>query len=364
MCKKASNAIEVTIGSIKGATGALTAMPTLLLAPIVQNALQIAWVIYGLYGLGWIISCGRVVTSNPMDDLIGGGAVSVSGLKRHIEFDSNLYWLCAYWVFGMIWIHEVITALGKMAISHAVVVYEFYGHSKCLPLSRGYANGICWHLGTLAFGGFVIGVLKVLAMIASYIANQSKEGGGVGNTVKKAVCCCCMCCLNCLIKLAEMVNEMVYVDVVIEGHDYMSACAAVIKLVTKDPFVFGIVAGATAVIKYLGIAVLGVGGTYLCHFLLTNPSVAESALGQVGAPDGMLATSSVLGATIGAGVICFCISSAFMMVFDTTADTLAYATMWKMDNEWPNVEEPEHWKNVRAAAPQTEPLLDKKNSGD
>jgi len=359
-CKKASTAIEVTIGSIKGATGALTAMPTLLFAPVIQVVLQVGWIIFGLYGLGWIISCGRVVTSNPMDSLVAGGGVQVSGLRRHIEFDTNLYYMCAYWTFGIIWVHEVITALGKMAIAHAVSVYTFYKHSNCFPLVRGYMNGICWHLGTLAFGGFVIGVLKVLAMIASYMAKQS-DGGGVGNAVKKAVCCCCMCCLNCLIKLAEMVNEMVYIDVVIEGHDYLSACAAVIKLVAKDPFVFGIVAGATAMIKWLGIAVLGVGGTYFCHLLLLNPSMAATTLGRLGAADGLLATSSVLGATIGAGVICLSISSAFMVVFDSTADTIAYATMYKLDNNWPDADKdvPEHWQKLKDQRPaQEKPLLD------
>jgi len=339
----AHTAIGVTMQSIKESCDVIVALPTLLLQPLITILLKLSAFAALLYGLFWIMSLGEVTTTSPLQTKSG---LSISGMHRSMQFtDWQKYWI-AIFVFGIVWVLETITALSQFAICHAVVKYSLFQKKECLPLARGFFNGLVFHLGTLAFGGFIIGALKIITAICAYVSKQATNPDGSQNKVVKVLCCCIICCLMCLTHIVELLNEMVYVDVSIRGTSYVSAAKNVVKMLVANPVTFATVHGATSFVRFLGIAVIGGGGTYLTYLYLEHPfslSAEDEAL--VASP--MLDSSTRIGTTVAAGFICFAVSHAFMVIFDNCADALMYCILWKKSKNI-DVDHPESWKMAGA----------------
>mmetsp|Transcript_5937 Transcript_5937/g.14108 ORF Transcript_5937/g.14108 Transcript_5937/m.14108 type:complete len:640 (-) Transcript_5937:72-1991(-) len=341
----AHRAVKITCASIEEACAALFKMPTLLLQPLLDTCLRVAAITFGIYGLAVVCSLGKVTTSNAFVDPETG--ISISGLQRHLTLENWQWGMVAYWLFGAVWTVEILGALGQYAISHAMVVSSLLSGSRghCFPLLRGYGNGIIFHLGTVAFGAFLLGVMRIITGAMAFIAKQTSDKDG-GNKIAKLLCCCCTCCMACLQKVLEMLNEMVYTDVAIRGCNYPVAAKNVIKMLATDLDVWALVHGSTRIVRVLGEFAIGAGGTFVCYLLLTNPAIASRAsevLSQVQGASDMLYTSDTDGTLVASAVICFGVATAFMTIFDHAADALMYCLLYKRDNNV-DCEVPESFK--------------------
>mmetsp|Transcript_21343 Transcript_21343/g.47216 ORF Transcript_21343/g.47216 Transcript_21343/m.47216 type:complete len:677 (-) Transcript_21343:97-2127(-) len=346
----AGKAIDLTCEAISRSCDSVAAMPTLLLQPLLEVLLHLLVLIFAGFGLLWVMSLGHVVTSDPMADHDIGLPVNVEGMYRTFSFTRNQWYMLGYWVFGSLWLYELVVSMGQYAVSHAVVVHRLAKDANnCLPLSRGYANGIIFHLGTLAFASFIIGMLRFLMMVLAYIAKQAQQGpDGKVNIAVKALVACCTCCLGCLTQIMRLVNEMVYVDVAISGRGYCSAAWNVWKMTIQNPVTAATVVGSVRAIRWVGIFIIGGGGTFLSYQILSNPERIEGALkhGATAVQRGASAlhinvpgsehvgaqalfTSNVLGMTAASGFICFMVAATFMNIFVITAQALAYIEVWK-----------------------------------
>merc|ERR1719253_58933 len=113
----------------------------------------------------------------------------VSGVARSFTYTQRQYVFLSVWGFGILWIMALIQAMGQMAISHGVVSWKLNHHSF-LPLIRGYLNAIVFHMGTLAFGAFIVGMLQAFTFVCHFIQKQLPKGkDGKDSKVGKALCC-------------------------------------------------------------------------------------------------------------------------------------------------------------------------------
>lgn len=331
----AKTALKVTILSIKKACETLQDLPTLAFAPLVQIAVQSIIVVVVLYGVGWVASMGKIA-SQPSP--VSASGVSVSGVGRSLQLQDWQKTYLAVFAFGAIWILETTVAWGQYALSYCVVIHTLNKDELANPvqrmfiLGRGYANGLIFHLGTLAFGGFIIGVLKVLTAVCAYISKQLKTGDGsstIANKVASIMCCCCTWFLGFLTEVMEKINEMVYVDCAICSSNYFGAATNVASIISKFPESIMLGRGIIRVIRYLGTLALGGGCTFLAHLALTSTQVSSGLESlHKGASAGVY-TSSTLGTTVASGVICFLFSSTFMMAFDQISNALIYTMLFR-----------------------------------
>jgi len=304
----------------------------------------------------------EVVTSNPMEDPNTGLPVNVKGMYRTFHFNDKQWYMIFMWIFGAVWANEIVTAMGSFAISHAVVMKHFIDKKmwnaphQCLPLSRGYINACMFHMGSIAFGAFVIGVLRIITAIMAYLSRQNDQKGG--NVASKVACMACVCCLSCLTSLIELVNEMAYVEVVMNGRGYLSAAYHVAEVTLKNPITAVTTIGTVKAIKYTGLILVGGGGTLLTHWILIHPAVIQhfvnqsvSKLQQMPHADTLhlqnlgnngtvasafsdsLYTSNVMGMTIMCGIVIFTITYTFMNIFVSVAHTLAYINVTAEDQK-------------------------------
>jgi len=282
---------------------------------------MIAVFVLMLLGLLWVVSLGHVETTDPMADASTG--ISVSGVARKFAFSQGQWAAIGYWIFGSLWLIELVRSLGQFAISSAVVEYTLAGTKTCLPLARGYVKGLVFHLGTLAIAALLVDILAFLAIFLSFVRRQTSGEDGGNNVVLGCCFACCGCCLACIEQIVRFANQMIYVEVAIQGTGYFTSAWKVWRMAGSNPVTAATLVGATRIVHTLGIVVLGGGGTILSYQLLTNDDDLMAG------PASILHTSNVIGTTVASGFICIGVAMTFMSVFDMTADTIAYIEIWK-----------------------------------
>lgn len=323
-CCYSRNAVSVTIDSVRASCEVITHLPTILLQPLAHSLLVLSILLALLYGFAWLLSTGKVVTA---DTPLKQSGIEIEGLHRHIEF-SGWQWGCiVYWLFGLVWIFETVNALGQFAISHAVTVFACFQQVEWFPMLHGYFAGLVFHLGTLAFGAFIISCLRFLAAVMAYLAKQAEGETGLHGVAARVCCCCCAQCVVLIERLMTMINDLVYTDVALRGVGYVAAAENVVRIAASNPVAYISIKGSATAIRVLGVTVIGGLGTFLSYQVLSSSDLHHQMDSLFEDSSSMLVTSNILGTTIAAGLICFYIAMAFMMVFSQTTCTLMYCTL-------------------------------------
>lgn len=140
-----------------------------------------------------------------------------------------------YVLFAVVWITEFIISCSYLVIAGATASVFSRNMYKANPensqswftkycsILSAFSQLVIYHLGTAAFGSFIISLVQVPRAILAYI--QAKVVGKE-NTVASCVLCCIQCCLTCFEKCLRSITSTAYVIVMV---DYSGFCTSAIK---------------------------------------------------------------------------------------------------------------------------------------
>lgn len=192
---------------------------------------------------------------------------------------------------------------------------------------HGYFVGLVYHFGTLAFGGFIIGCLKIIAAFFSVFARRLQDEVGIQGAVARILCCCCLWFSLCIERILTMVNDLVYTDVALQGTSYVEAAENVVQIAGSNPATYALITGSATAVRVLGVTTITCLGTFMSYQLLSSTSMHQEIDVVFEGASSMMTTSNIMGTTIAAAAICLYIAMAFMMVFYQTTYTLMYCMM-------------------------------------
>lgn len=329
VCKRKS--IEISISVVEAACQCMFAMPSLLIQPAIEIVVKMVVLAFLLYGFMWVMSTGDVKSSKAT---IGG--VKVSGLSRTFEWTEEEYYMMAYWIFGLFWVMELFTALGQFVISYSVTLWYFtpkdgagYKTAPKAALVRGFLVGVFFHLGTLAFGAFLIAVCRMINLIMGMLAKQAKAQG---NRAMELVAKGLMCLVTCFQKFLEFINKNAYMDVAIRSTNFISAAKHAFEMITANIATIALLNGACFIFQLVGAVLISFGGAFLTYLLVTNHPVFTSN----DSPYYIVDPVFIAGVSF---LICLVIAISFMIIFDQTADTLLYCFIYdKEQGAHPGIE--------------------------
>jgi len=324
ICLHGRKALDATIDSVNATSVVIGHLPTLLLQPLVHSGMVISVLTILLCGLARVLSTGKV---RPADDPIGQNEIRIAGMQRSLDFSGWQWAFLVYWVFGIVWAVETVNALGRFAISHAVVTFASLDAKQWFPLMHGYLTGLRFHLGTLALGGFVVGCLKLLVAVLAFLARQARDDLGVQGSVSRAMCCCCAYCATCVEQAVSMVNELAYTDVALQGTAYMEAAENAMRVAGSSPAEYALLKASAGTVRIFGVVTISGSSTLLSYWLLSSPVVHEQLGRIMPGASSVLNTSSIAGTTAAAALISFNVAMAFMTVFYQANHSLVYSML-------------------------------------
>lgn len=104
----------------------------------------------------------------------------------------------AYHLFGLLWTNQFIVGFGYVVISHCIGQYYWSrGIRKDMttfPVLTGIWIAARFHLGSIAFGSFIVAVIQFVRLLLEYIDRKTKNMQK-GNPAARWIMCCVRYCL-------------------------------------------------------------------------------------------------------------------------------------------------------------------------
>uniref|UniRef100_A0A7S2J4X0 Choline transporter-like protein n=1 Tax=Haptolina brevifila TaxID=156173 RepID=A0A7S2J4X0_9EUKA len=162
-------------------------------------------------------------------------------------------------IFSLFWGMLVLVNISLVTTCGSIGAWYFSpdttGHRGCL-FCRPSVNGaliraLTVNLGAIAFGSFLVAVLKTIIVVCQFFAQQASKGD---NACIKVVCCCFICCLKCVEGCLTWLTEYAYVYVALYADSFISAGTKVSSLLMSSGI--GAVAQQSLVGSMLNLFVL------------------------------------------------------------------------------------------------------------
>lgn len=120
-------------------------------------------------------------------------------------------------------------------------------------LSRGLYWVFRFHLGSIAFGAFLIALVQFIRIIFEYYKSQL-EKAGKENKVVKMLLCLTSYLLDCLERFIKFISKNAYIQIALTGKNFCAAAWNAFILILKNALRFGTANSIGFIFNVLGVA--------------------------------------------------------------------------------------------------------------
>jgi hypothetical protein len=240
--------------------------------------------------------------------------------KKTITYSDEQWWIMGFWIFMAVWLLETIHSMSQYVLAWSAQLWYYTptepeSETKVdLPrccICRAYANALRYHIGTLAFGGFVIGLLRVPRLLFNFL--EFAAATSVGEKLMKV----CGCLFRLYNKFLQPYSKTAYMDVAITSSNFCTAAGRAQEVLWEEGGAVAALNGGQLIVFIAGGGLLTTIGFAFTWFSCAKWSMYtdESSSTYVEDPRDV----ALMG-----GFISFLISACFVVVFDTVGDTILY----------------------------------------
>lgn len=177
-------------------------------------------------------------------------------------------WRFAVSFFSFLWNNAFLVALGQLIIAGACAVWFFTPREekgKTRAVRTGVWISFRYHLGSLAFGSFIIALVQFVRYTLMYLEKQAKAAK---NRVVVLALRIVQCCLWCFEKCLKFLNKNAYIQIALVGKNFCTSAKAAFYLIFRNMARFGAVAMLGSIISMIGMIFITVGTSVIGYFLL------------------------------------------------------------------------------------------------
>jgi hypothetical protein len=219
----------------------LASMPTTLVLPIIQFCLTVGLYIYFCIVMFYLASAGK--WNNDTHTFV---------------WDYELQRIIVYHFFGLLWGTAFLQAVNNLTIAGAAADWFLADDKKGLsfPAINSLMRTLRYHLGTAAFGSFILAVVQLIRWIFRYYMYQlqklDKQTGGFMKYPIACLTCIGECCLACLERFLDFINKNAYIQTAINGNNFCTAAKDACGLLIRNCLRVGTLQMVATVFTFLG----------------------------------------------------------------------------------------------------------------
>lgn len=294
--------IKLAVAVLRCASDFVENVKTILLVPTLFFFLGLGF--YILWSLGVVFIVG---TNSPNVN------VQVSPFAQ-VQWTTPSISMIIYYIFGVLWNHAYFGALTQFVIASAVCIWYFTqnnGKTKQSPVCTSLIRAFAHHIGSLAYGSFLVAVLDSFRISLMYFESHMRaaNSGDSNNCFSNYCISCSKCCLGCFDKFLKFLNTHAYIQIAMTGKGFCAAAEDAFYLIFRNSARFGTVSGIGAVFVMIGELFITFAATAVGYGLTNLPEYANVLYGP----------NTV---TFVCGVVSLMISHVFMSVYGCSADTI------------------------------------------
>ncbi|PNF17642.1 CTL-like protein 1 [Cryptotermes secundus] len=182
--------------------------------------------------------------------------VSLSGLKRFTFFEMKPSWVRYMWwlyVIGLVWTSEFILSCQQMVIAGAVAHWMFNNRDReSGSVMSSMGKLVCYHLGSVAKGSFLIMIFKLPRIVLMYIDRKLREHKNAGSECASCGMRACICCLYCLENFIKFINHNAYTVIAMEGYSFCTSAKIAFNTLVSNALDLAVLNSVGDFILFLG----------------------------------------------------------------------------------------------------------------
>lgn len=168
--------------------------------------------------------------------------------------------------FVFLWNNAFNLALGQILIASAVSIW-FFSTSKLLEpvVIKSLHRVFRYHLGSVAFGSFIIAVIQFIRYLMKYF---EKQAAAQKNRLLVLILKCVQCCIWCFEKCVQFLNKNAYIQIALLGHNFCTSAKKAFYLILRNALRFGTIAILGSAIHAIGFVCIMSGTTVVGYFIV------------------------------------------------------------------------------------------------
>lgn len=284
--------LKIAISILKEASRAVSAMPSMVLFPILIFLLTLIlfsfWVAAELY----------LASARKVPELIAP--------TTNLTVFKYFQW---YLLFALFWGQQFLSGVNQTTLAGAVVTWYWAIDKRSLPgmpVWRSFGRVLKYHLGSIALGSLLIAVIQFIRALIYAAQRQLRRVEG-DNRWAKCILTTCQCCCACFESVMMFINRNAYIEIAMYGKPFCTSAKNAFQLLVRNAFRLVAIDFVSSLIlllsKIIVTSVSGVGSYY--------------ALKYYYADDPLYYTSPTVFVIM---VESFVVTSLFLYVYDMTID--------------------------------------------
>merc|ERR1711920_203699 len=147
----------------------------------------------------------------------------------------------------------------------------FFNQSRDGAFQRGALRKSIWnviryHMGSLAFGSFIIAVVQFIRYVMMFLEKQAQARK---NRVMVYVLKCVQCLIWCFEKCLEYINKLAYIQIALLGTNFCTSAKKAFYLLLRNAVRFASVAVLGSAIDFIGWVCIMVATAFLGYDIQT-----------------------------------------------------------------------------------------------
>merc|ERR1711957_5748 len=211
----------------------------------------------------------------------------------------------AFSFFMYLWIAAFIIACTQCIIAGAVGSWFFTPRGQKLTkpvFAVVIKNTLLWHLGSMAFGSFILAVVQFIKWMLRWAEKQLEAQG---NKAMACVLKILRCLVTCFEKCVKFLNKNAYIQIAIKGKNFCRSAKNAFQLIWRNAARFFVVCSLSYIVHFIGWLTI-MGGTTVTGWYILAAMKPDA---NVWAPMAVFITLSIV------------IAKVFMAVFGLAVAT-------------------------------------------
>lgn len=261
--------IQICVAMLKTASLFLRDVKSQIIQPLIFTVAHLVfyacWVVVAVY----VVTIG--MKSEPQAKQDTQTLCFKEGNPFCVKWTSKVHIFAMMYLLVMLyWGANFLHAISKHGTAYAVGVWYFAptgfegaraikiipgGGALCnLGLTlRSICLGVSFHMGSLAFGSFVVTLAQIIRLLFFW---AKEVEGEPQNPVTKCLFKIANCLAQCLERFLRFLSGQAYIQVALTGKGFCESCGIAFAMFARHPLRFGFVYKASLLVEFLGVVIV------------------------------------------------------------------------------------------------------------
>ena len=242
----------------------------ILLVPVINTIICLAWFVLWFVGVIYLYSVGTVTqnTTYPWSDVAWE------------DFTKGAWYFNLF--FGL-WLVAFMVSFNVFVIASATVIWFFQqgkgqeggAKSKKNPCCTGYCWAIGRHMGSIAFGSFILAVIWAIQIAFAYLDRKMKDAQAK-NACIRIIFKYVHCCLACFERLIQFLNKQAFIQVALTSKSFCPAAFNAFIVILNHMMDFSMLALIGNFFMYIATFLIMFGSSAIVWVIMTQSSIFDS----------------------------------------------------------------------------------------